>query len=121
MAKSHPLDWLVEPLVEDPGYIRRPMFGCIACYFRGKMVAVLAAREEPWNGLLVPVERDQHEAILGDFSALVPHPILPKWLYLSESHEDFESIAQEIIECVRLGDPRFGVVPSPKKKSSRKN
>ncbi len=119
MAKPHPLDWLVEPLVEDPGFLRRPMFGCVACYFRGKLAIVLAAKEEPWNGLLVPVEREQHSAIRADFPGLTPHPILSKWLYLSESHDDFEPVAQAIIERIQIGDHRFGVVPPPKKRRRR--
>jgi hypothetical protein len=121
MSKPHPLDWLIEPLVEEASFLRRPMFGCVGCYLHGKMVAVLAAKEEPWCGLLVPVERDQHDAIQADFPALLQHPVLPKWFYLPESHEDFEPLAEAIIELIQNEDPRFGVIPSPKKRSGSRS
>jgi hypothetical protein len=37
---------------------------------------------------------------------------LKKWLYLPESTEDFESDAQEMVEAIRMNDPRFGVEPT---------
>ena len=120
MHKPHPLDWAIEPLVEDPGFVRRPMFGSVGCYFRGKLVCVLSAKEEPWCGLLVTVERDQHEAICVEFPDLVKHPILPKWLYLPESHDDFEPMVEAIIELIRNEDRRFGVIPPPKKRKASK-
>lgn len=121
MPKPHPYDWLIEPIADDPSFVRKPMFGAVGCYLNGKMVCVLSAREEPWRGLLVTVDREQHEAIVADFPQLAPHPILPKWLYLPEEHDDFETVGEAIIEAIRQGDPRFGVHPPPRKrKAARK-
>lgn len=120
MAKAHAYDWLVEPIADDPSFLRKPMFGAIGCYLRGQMVCVLAQREAPWRGLLVTVEHEQHVLILKDFPALSPHPILPKWLYLPEEHDEFESVGEAIIEAILQGDPRFGVTPPPKKRRGSK-
>ena len=119
MALTHPHDWLLEPLAEDPGFIRRAMFGCLAVYFRGRLVLVLAAKEAPWAGALIPVERDQHSSIQHDFPMLSPHPVLGKWLYLPETHDDFESIAMDLVERIRSCDPRFGVIPPLIKRKGR--
>lgn len=120
MPKPHPYDWLIEPLAEDPGFARKAMFGAVGCYLRGKMVCALAAKEEPWRGLLVALERAQHESVRAEFPALTPHPVLSKWLYLPEEHDAFESVATAIIEAIRQGDERFGVIPPPRKSRTKK-
>ena len=119
MSKRHRFQYVMDELAEHPGYLQRPMFGSIGCYFQGKFVAILADREPPWRGLVVPTEKDQHAAILADFPMLFPHPILPKWLMLEEDHDDFEEVATRIVECIREEDPRFGVIPKPKKKRKK--
>jgi hypothetical protein len=111
MKRQHPLHWLVEPLMEEPDLLEKPMFGCHACYLHGRLSLVLASGDEPWNGLLVPTEREFHDSIMADFRDLVQHPVLKKWLYLSHSTEDFETTGTAIVEAVRLNDPRFGVEP----------
>ncbi len=30
--KPHPLAWVVEPLINDPSYLEKSMFGCRGCY-----------------------------------------------------------------------------------------
>ena len=87
------------------------MFGAQACYLNGLLVLVLSDKEEPWRGVLVPCEREQHAAITREFPALAPHPVLPKWLYLPESCATFERDAQAIVARIRQLDPRFGIVP----------
>ncbi|WOO41740.1 hypothetical protein [Rubellicoccus peritrichatus] len=106
----------VEPLMERPGYTQKPMFGAIGCYLDGKMIMVLADREDPWRGLLIATERDQHKAIQADFPKLQPHPDVVKWLYLPETEDHFETIGNKIIQLIGEGDPRFGIIPKPKKK-----
>ncbi len=118
--RSHPLGWVIEPLSDEPGYIEKPMFGSLACYLHGRLMLVLASREEPWNGLLVPTEKDFHEDLMSEFGSLAPHPILGKWLYLPEGTNEFESIAQGLVEHVLEGDPRIGVEPKEKKRKSTK-
>jgi hypothetical protein len=119
--KTHPLLWVVEPLIEEPSYLEKPMFGCLAIYLRGRLMLVLASREEPWNGLLIPTDHQFHDSIIKDFRDVVQHSVLKKWLYLPEATEDFETVASDIVEAVRMNDLRFGVEPkeSVKRKSKK--
>lgn len=114
-AQPHPLLWLAEPLQNDPSFENRPMFGGRSIYLGGRMVLYLAFKEEPWRGVLVPVEREHHASILAEFPALAPHPILPKWLYLPEAAAGFETLAARIVGRIRALDPRFGIVPEAKR------
>lgn len=116
MARTNRHEWLAEPLLGIEGAVMRTMFGCRSLYARGMLLLVLADGDEPWNGVLLPVERPQHAAALARWPSLSEHAILPKWLYLSESTEKFERIAQDIIREIAQGDPLYGVVPPPKKK-----
>jgi hypothetical protein len=109
--KQHPLLWVVESLMEEPSYLEKPMFGCLAIYLHGRLMLVLASGEEPWDGLLIPTEHQFHDAILKEFRDVVQHSVLKKWLYLPEATEDFESGASDIVEAVRMNDLRFGVEP----------
>jgi hypothetical protein len=96
-------------------------FGCRAVYLHGLMVLVLCSGEEPWNGLLIPTEHQFHDAILKGFRDVVQHPVLKKWLYLPEASEDFESVAMDIVEAIRLGDQRIGIEPKPRISRIRKS
>ena len=98
------------------------MFGCLAAYLHGRLIAVIADREDPWRGLLVPTSKEYHESIIEDYPALSPHPVLGKWLYISSSHEDFEGESSAILEAIASGDARLGVEPKEKKtRASKKN
>jgi len=111
IKKQHPLLWIVESLMEEPSYLEKPMFGCLAIYIHGRLMLVLASGEEPWDGLLIPTEHQCHNSIKKDFNGVVQHPVLKKWLYLSEATEDFETVASDIVDAVRMNDQRFGVEP----------
>ena len=119
IRKEHPLQWLLEPLMEEPTYLEKPMFGCQACYLHGRLALVLADGDEPWNGLLIPTEKQFQEFLMKDFHDVVQHPVLKKWLYLSQASEDFETVAFDIVEEVRMNDPRFGV--EPKERASKRS
>jgi hypothetical protein len=120
IKKQHSLQWLLEPLMEEPGYFEKPMFGCQACYLHGRLTLVLADGDEPWNGLLIPTDYQFHDAIRLDFRDVIQHPVLKKWLYLSQSSGDFETVASDIVEAVRVNDLRFGVEPKEKTKTKRR-
>ncbi len=107
--KKNSLLWVIEPLEEHPSFILKPMFGCLAAYYKGKLVVVLADKEEPWNGVMVCTYRERHEELKGKMSSLQPHPVLGKWLYLSQDNEDFEELASQVIELVINGEPGIGV------------
>jgi uncharacterized protein YgfB (UPF0149 family) len=102
--------------MEEPSYLERAWFGCRAIYLHGLIVLVLCSGEESWNGLLIPTEHQFHNSILKDFHDVVQHPVLKKWLYLSEDTEDFETVASEIVEAIRSGDKRFGAEPKERKR-----
>jgi len=112
MVREHPLQWVVESLMDEPSYLQRAMFGCLGCYLHGRLMAVLAARREPWRGLLVPTDREHHAALLREEGALTVHPVLTKWLYLAEASDTFEESAQRFVTWMLANDPRIGVEPS---------
>ena len=117
-GRSHPLQWVVEPLEEEPSFIVKAMFGCRGCYLFGRLVLVLASRgREPWTGLLLPTEKKHHASLRREHHGLVTHPILKKWLYLPESNDEFEERASALVESILTNDSRIGV--EPKAKSSK--
>jgi len=112
----HRYAWLWEPLESDATFVLRSMFGAKAIYLDGRMMLCFNANREPWRGMLICTAREHHPSLIESFPALTPHPILSKWLYLRESHEAFESLANKIVRLVRNRDPRIGVIPPPKKR-----
>ena len=103
---------MLNPLMEEPSYLAKPMFGCLAIYLHGRLMLVLASGEEPWNGLLIPTEHQFHDALVKEFGDVVQHSVLKKWLYLPEATEDFEDSRLLILSMtVRMNDQRFGVEP----------
>lgn len=113
--------WLVEPLEREPSLLVKPMFGGKAVYLDGRFVLYLTDKAEPWRGVLVPMERDQHAAVIADRPALAPHPVLPKWLYLPEAADSFERDAQWLVSRIRSRDPRIGIVPPAAKRPRRRD
>jgi len=118
--KQYPLRWVVESLMEEPSYLEKPMFGCLAVYMHGRLSLLMTSGEEPWNGLLIPTEHQFHDSIRQDFSNVVQHPVLKKWLYLPEASDDFETSAMEIVTIIRMNDQRFGVEPKERVKKRPK-
>jgi len=57
-----------------------------------------------------------HATIRNDYPQLVPHKVLGKWLHLSLSHPEFETIALELAAMARKRDPRLGVESQPRKR-----
>ncbi len=106
--------------MEEPSYLQRSMFGCQACYLNGRLVLALTSGEEPWNGLLIPTDHKFHESIRKEFKNIKQHPVLKKWLYLPEATEDFETVASDIVEAIKINDLRFGVEPQEKKQRKKK-
>ena len=111
---GHRHAWLWEPLEGDPTFVLRAMFGTKAVYLLGKIVFCFAAKSEPWRGVLICTDRVHHASLIRDFPILSPHPILPKWLYLAETEDNFESVAVRLVALVKRHDPRIGVTPKSK-------
>ena len=115
IKREHPYRWLWEPLESEPTFLLRPMFGGRAAYLDGKLVLYFSAKKDPWRGVLVCTERVHHSSLLAEYPDLVPHPVLPKWLYLPEHTERFEYTAALLTARAKHRDPRLGVISPPKK------
>lgn len=118
--KHHHLLWVVEPLMDEPSYLQKPMFGCLAIYFHYRLVLMLASGDEPWNGLLIPTDHRFHASIHEEWPDIKQHPVLKKWLYLPEMSENFENVAGDLVEAIRMHDERLGVEPHEKPAKKKK-
>lgn len=107
--------WIFDAFERDPGYLRKQMFGSDAAYVDGLLCLIAADREKPFNGLLVCTSHDRHAALIDEMPALRPHPVLGKWLYVTQDDADFEATAQHLCALVLTRDPRVGVEPKPRK------
>lgn len=98
------------------------MFGCLAFYRDGLLTLILTGEgDEPWNGVMVATDRERHASLTEEFSALVSHPVLGKWLYLSAASPAFESVAERLVGLVASRDARVGVAPKPKRAHGAKS
>jgi len=116
VRQPHRYEWLWEPLESDATFVLRSMFGTKAAYLDGQLMLCFCGGEEPWRGVLVCTDHIHHAALLAEFPALKPHSILPKWLYLAETVDCFETMAAQLVSLARRRDPRLGVLPSVRKK-----
>jgi hypothetical protein len=96
------------------------MFSADTAYLDGKIYLAVAGKHEPWNGLMVCTAREHHAELLQRFPQLAPHPIVSKWLYISQAHQEFESVALEIAGAARQRDPLLGVEPKPRKRTAKR-
>jgi hypothetical protein len=106
---KNPLLWVFESLEEDPRFVLRKLFSFDAAYLDGRLYLAVAGGKEPWNGMMVCTSREHHASIRSQFPQLVSHEVLGKWLYLSQSHPEFEPVAVELAAMARKRDPRLGV------------
>jgi hypothetical protein len=106
---KNPLLWIFEPLEDDARFVLRKLFSFDAAYLDGRLYLAVAGGKEPWNGMMVCTSREHHASLRKQFPQLAPHKVLGKWLYLSQSHAEFESVAVDLAELVRKRDPRLGV------------
>jgi hypothetical protein len=86
------------------------MFGFVGCYVDGRLVIVLADKNEPWQGVLLPTDREHHDALREAFPELRVHPVLRKWLYLPHGGGFAETTAR-LVARIADRDPRLGVEP----------
>jgi len=114
IRRKNPLLWLFEPLEDEPRYLLRKLFSMDAAYLDGRLYLGVVNGREPWNGLMVCTAREHHAGMLKQFPQLAPHKVLGKWLYISQSHPEFESVAADLVEIVRRRDPRLGVDSQPR-------
>lgn len=112
----HPLEWLAEPLLDDPEFELKAWFGGRTLMLDGKHQLFLTTQGEPWQGVLVCTFREHQASLLAEFPSLCQHPVLGKWLYLPETSETFERDAKRLVQLARARDPRLGVDSAARKK-----
>ncbi len=117
---EHPLLWLAEPLSGEPSFVLKSWFGGRTLMLHGKHQLFLTTQGEPWQGVLVCTFHEHQASLRAEMPALQSHPVLKKWLYLPEAADTFERDARALVRMVQAGDPRIGILPSPKKKRSQK-
>ena len=108
---QHVLQWVVEPVETEPSFLQKHMFGCQGIYLFGRLVFVLAARAEPWSGLLVCTSHEFYSSLIDEYPCLRPHPVLGKWLYLPQTDDTFEENAPKLVLHALENDRRIGVEP----------
>jgi hypothetical protein len=113
---EHSLQWLAEPLLDEPTFELKSWFGGRTLRLHGRHTLFLTTQGEPWQGVLVCTFHEHQSSLMAEFPALRPHPILKKWLYLPESVAIFEADARRLVRLVRARDPRIGIEPSARKK-----
>jgi hypothetical protein len=118
VKKKNSLLWLFEPLENDPGFFQRRLFSFDAAYLDGRLYIAVKDGKPPWEGLLACTSREHHAALLSEFPQLRPHTVLGKWLYISQSHREFESVAVEIVSLALKRDRRLGVDPGARRRRS---
>ncbi|WP_321784507.1 hypothetical protein [Paraburkholderia sp. J94] len=113
------LDWIFDAFEREPNYVHKLMFGCDAAYIDGLLCLIAADRGEPWSGMLVCTSKDRHSALIDTMPALRPHPVLGKWLYISQADPAFETVVEEMTALVLARDPRVGVEPKPRNRGRK--
>ena len=108
------LAWILDAFERDPTYVHKRMFSADAAYIDGRLCLTAGDRDEPWNGLLVCTSQAHHASLIDEMPGLRPHPVLGKWLYVSQSDAAFEAIVERVSALVLARDPRIGVEPKPK-------
>lgn len=126
------LEHFCEPMMEDSSYFSKKMFGGLAIYYNDLMTFVLVEtpgdREwrgqkydfDLWNGVLICTSREHHEGLRSQFPSLTNHPVLGKWQYLPISVPSFEQDFEGLVQNAVDRDPKIGIVPGLKKRSSKK-
>jgi hypothetical protein len=108
IKQKNSLLWIFETLEDDPRFVLRKLFSFDAAYLDGRLYLAAASGKGPWNGLMVCTAREHHASIQAKFPQLVSHKVLGKWLYISLSHPEFESVALDLAAMARKRDPRLG-------------
>lgn len=112
--RQNTLLWVFDPLERDRGYLRKKMFGCDAAYLDDLMCLAVVDKDAPWDGLLVCTSHEHHAALMAQAPSLRQHPVLGKWLYLPQTDETFEAVAERMVQLALDRDPRIGIAPKPR-------
>jgi hypothetical protein len=109
------LAWILDAFERDPTFVRKRMFSMDAAYIDARLCITAGDRKEPWNGMLVCTSQDHHASLIEEMPALQVHPVIRKWLYVSQAHPEFETVVERVVSIALVRDPRVGVEPQPKR------
>jgi hypothetical protein len=117
--KTFDNEWIFQAFEGHPSFLTKRMFSGIAAYLFGRMMLILVEPTKTgrwdWHGVLLCTEREHHARIIEEFPPFAPHSFLKKWLYLDSRHDEFESTMDRVAQAISRNDPRFGILPRPKK------
>jgi len=89
------------------------MFGNHAIYIQDRIhLATRANLDDPKdNGIWIGTCCEHHESLKSQFPSLTNLKAVnvKKWLLLPDTADDFESVAIELCDMIKKGDPRIGV------------
>jgi hypothetical protein len=124
---------LFDRFLDEPDFFCKKMFGGLACYYRGLMVACLMEGDYDdnvwkkrryafplWRGILIPTDFVHQNSLLKDLKGAHQHPVLKKWLYLPLEADDYDETARQMMVLLAKADPRLGIVPGLRRKSRRR-
>jgi hypothetical protein len=117
--KAFDNEWIAHAFEDHPSFFTKRMFGGLAVYLFGRQMMVLVEPTKTgrwrWHGVLICTEHAHHPAIVREFPQLRPHDILKKWLFIDSRHADFELTLERVAAAIGRDDPRFGILPRPRK------
>jgi hypothetical protein len=115
MQRTFDNEWIFDAFEIHPSFFAKRMFGGLAAYLFGRQMLVLVEPTKTgrwkWHGVLICTERENHAAIVQEFTQLEPHDVLKKWLYIDSRHAEFESTMERVANAIARDDPRFGIHP----------
>ena len=123
--KTFEHEWIFEAFAEHPTFFTKRMFGGLAAYLFERQMLLLVEPTKSgrwkWHGVLVCTGHEHHASIQAEFSALMPHQVLQKWLFIDSTHEDFESTMEAVAKKIAMNDQRFGILTKSPKTGTRKH
>jgi hypothetical protein len=121
-VKKFQHEWILDAIHEHPTFFTKSMFGGLAVYLFERQMLLLVEPTKSgrwtWHGVLVCTGFEHHASIQTEFPALKPHQILRKWLFISSTHEGFESTMEAVAKRLANNDRRFGIVPKRPKRTA---
>lgn len=105
------LSELLDPLVEQPSFVAKRMFGGVAVYLHGRISLLIMenAGDRAWNGVLIPSRPERHTEIQRALPSAIQHSILRSWLYLPIDCDGFEDEARKLVRFLCVDNPLYGV------------
>lgn len=121
------------PLRSQKKITLKNMFGGLAIYRKDWLCLIIMESPEDfqykdkkvdfpiWDGILLVTDHCHHSALKARYPELINHPILPKWLYLRRTEQDFEKICKDLSQLIANNFPLIGIPPKKNKNKRKKH